>query len=138
MHRDRFYTLAASCPDRTGIIARVTGFFAEHQGWILESSFHSDEGNGDIPARYFMRLEIKASSLPFLLAELRERFRVAFQPVAASWRKFIRGLFRHIRQAHRRARHTAASAPRAEALRLRTTALASLDALLASLEGVAP
>ncbi len=71
-------------------------------------------------------------------AALRERFRVAFQPVAASWRKFVRGLFRHIRQAHRRARHTAASAPRAEALRLRTTALAGLDALLASLEGVAP
>lgn len=71
-------------------------------------------------------------------AALRERFRFAFQPVAASWRKFVRGLFRHIRQAHRRARHTAASAPRAEALRLRTTALASLDALLASLEGVAP
>ena len=43
MHRDRFYTLAASCPDRTGIIARVTGFIAEHQGWILESSFHADE-----------------------------------------------------------------------------------------------
>jgi GTPase SAR1 family protein len=71
-------------------------------------------------------------------AALRERFRVAFQPVAASWRKFVRGLFRHIRQAHRRARHTAASAPRAEALRLRTTSLAGLDALLASLEGVAP
>lgn len=71
-------------------------------------------------------------------AALRERLRVAFQPVAASWRKFIRGLFRDIRQAHRRARHTAASAPRAEALRLRTTALAGLDALTAALEGVAP
>ena len=71
-------------------------------------------------------------------AALRERFRVAFQPVAASWRKFVRGLFRHIRQAHRRARHTAASAPRAEALRLRTTSLAGLESLLAALEGVAP
>jgi GTPase SAR1 family protein len=71
-------------------------------------------------------------------ATLRERYRVALQPVAASWRKFIRGLFRHIRVAHRLARHTAASAPRAEALRLRTTTVASLDALLASLESVAP
>jgi hypothetical protein len=65
---------------------------------------------------------------------LRERYRVALQPVAASWRKFVRGLFRHIRQAHRQARHTAASAPRAEALRLRTTTVASLDAILTSLE----
>ena len=71
-------------------------------------------------------------------AALRERYRVALQPVAASWRKFVRGLFRHIRQAHRQARHTAASAPRAEALRLRTTTVASLDAVLSSLEGVAP
>ena len=69
---------------------------------------------------------------------LRERYRVALQPVAASWRKFVRGLFRHIRDAHRQARHTAASAPRAEALRLRTTTVASLDAILTSLESVAP
>jgi len=68
---------------------------------------------------------------------LRERYRVALQPVAASWRKFVRGLFRHIREAHRQARHTAASAPRAEALRLRTTTVASLDAVLTSLESVA-
>lgn len=71
-------------------------------------------------------------------AALRERYRVALGPVAASWRKFIRGLFRHIRQAHRQARHTAASAPRAEALRLRTTTVASIDAVLGSLERVAP
>lgn len=75
MHRDRFYTLAASCPDRTGIIARVTGFIAEHRGWVLESSFHSDEEAG----RYFMRLEVKADSLPFMLAE----FRARFAPIAA-------------------------------------------------------
>ncbi|MBL8972543.1 MAG: dynamin family protein [Myxococcales bacterium] len=71
-------------------------------------------------------------------AALRERYRVALQPVAASWRKFIRGLFRHMRQAQRQARHTAASAPRAEALRLRTTTVASLDAVSVSLERVAP
>ena len=53
MHRERFYTLTASCPDRVGIVARVSGFFAEHKGWILETSLHAEpavEG----PARYFM------------------------------------------------------------------------------------
>ena len=25
MHRDRFYTLSASCPDQVGIIAKVSG-----------------------------------------------------------------------------------------------------------------
>jgi formyltetrahydrofolate deformylase len=82
MHRDRFYTLAASCPDRTGIIARVTGFFAEHKGWILESSFHAD----DEANQYFMRIEVKADSLPFMLAELRERFRPIAEELQMDWK----------------------------------------------------
>ena len=86
MHRERFYTLTASCPDRTGIIARVTGFFAEHKGWILESSFHSDDGNETQPARYFMRIEVKADSLPFMLAELRELFRPVAAELQMDWK----------------------------------------------------
>ncbi len=82
MHRDRYYTLAASCPDRTGIIARVTGFFAEHRGWILESSFHADDEAG----RYFMRIEVKADSLPFMLAELRERFKPVADELQMDWK----------------------------------------------------
>jgi formyltetrahydrofolate deformylase len=83
MHRERFYTLSASCPDQVGIIAKVSGFLAEQGGWILESSFHAD----DLTSRYFMRLEIKASSVPFLLAELRERFRIAVgEPLQMDWR----------------------------------------------------
>jgi formyltetrahydrofolate deformylase len=82
MHRDRFYTLAASCPDRTGIIAKVTGFIAEHRGWILESSFHSDEE----AHRYFMRIEVKADSLPFMLTEFRERFRPIAAELEMDWK----------------------------------------------------
>ncbi|CAB1370322.1 formyltetrahydrofolate deformylase [Denitratisoma oestradiolicum] len=82
MHRDRFYTLSASCPDQVGIISRVTGFIAEHGGWILESSFHAD----DITGRYFMRLEIRADSLPFLLAEFRERFRPLAGQLEMDWK----------------------------------------------------
>ena len=80
--RDRFYTLAASCPDQVGIIARVTGFIAEHRGWILESSFHADA----VAGRYFMRIEIKADSLPFLLAEFRERFRPQAESLQMDWK----------------------------------------------------
>jgi formyltetrahydrofolate deformylase len=83
MHRDRFYTLSASCPDQVGIIARVSGFIAGNGGWILESSFHADALTG----RYFMRIEIKADSLPFLLAEFRERFRTEVaEPLQMDWR----------------------------------------------------
>ena len=50
MHRDRFYTLSASCPDQVGIIAHVSNFIAQNGGWLLESSFHADALTG----RYFM------------------------------------------------------------------------------------
>ena len=83
MPSDRYYTLSASCPDQVGIIAKVSGFIAGNGGWILESSFHSDV----LTARYFMRIEIKADSLPCLLAEFRERFRTEVaEPLQMTWR----------------------------------------------------
>lgn len=82
MHTGRFYTLSASCPDRVGIIAKVSSFIAEHSGWILESSYHAD----DLTSRYFMRLEIKADSLPFMLSEFRERFRPIAEELEMDWK----------------------------------------------------
>ena len=78
MHAQRRYTLTASCPDRVGIVARVATFIAENRGWILETSHHAD----DDTQRYFMRIEIRADSLPFDLAEFRRRF----QPIAGEFR----------------------------------------------------
>ena len=85
MHRARFYTLTASCPDRVGIIARVTGFIAEHKGWILESSFHADEATEMRDSRYFMRIEVKADSLPFPLAEFRQRLAPIAEELQMDW-----------------------------------------------------
>ena len=82
MHASRFYTLTASCPDQVGIIARVTGFIAEHQGWILESSFHAD----DIDQRYFMRIEVRADSLRFAVDEFRQRFAPLATELEMDWR----------------------------------------------------
>ena len=69
MNPSHHYTLSFSCPDRVGIVARVTGFFAEHGGWILSSSQHADADSD----RYFMRLEVRADSLPFDRAELQRQ-----------------------------------------------------------------
>ncbi|HNQ56361.1 MAG: formyltetrahydrofolate deformylase [Burkholderiales bacterium] len=82
MHAQRRYTLTASCPDRVGIVARVAGFIAENRGWILETSHHAD----DDTQRYFMRIEIKADSLPFDLAEFRRRFAPIAAEFAMDWR----------------------------------------------------
>jgi len=64
------YTLTLSCPDRVGIVAAVSGFVAQHGGWIVEASYHTDQET----QRFFMRQEIRAASLPFDAAELRTRF----------------------------------------------------------------
>ena len=55
----RRYILTLACPDRVGIVAAVSGFFAEHKGWIVEAHNHADPE----AKRFFMRLEILAESL---------------------------------------------------------------------------
>jgi formyltetrahydrofolate deformylase len=64
------YILTLSCPDRTGIVAAVSALIAANQGWIIEAQHHSEQTG----QRFFMRQEILADSLPFPLAELRQRF----------------------------------------------------------------
>lgn len=70
----RTFRLVIACPDRVGIVARVSNFLASHNGWITEASHHSDNQSD----WFFMRHEIRADSLPFDL----EGFRQAFAPIA--------------------------------------------------------
>ena len=78
----RRFTLTISCPDRTGIIAAVSGFIARHHGWIVEASYHTDQES----QRFFMRQEIRADSLPFDAAEFRRLFAPLAQEYAMDWR----------------------------------------------------
>jgi formyltetrahydrofolate deformylase len=64
------YVLTLSCPDRTGIVARITTFLADVGGWITEAAYHSDDETG----RFFTRQEVRADSIPFAASELRDRF----------------------------------------------------------------
>ncbi|MDR1854626.1 MAG: formyltetrahydrofolate deformylase [Azoarcus sp.] len=87
MDSERTYTLTASCPDRVGIVSRVSSFFSTHSGWILETSLHAqppDDGEG--VGRYYMRVEIRADSLPFDLDELRRRFRPVAEELNMEWK----------------------------------------------------
>ena len=70
----RTFRLVIACPDRVGIVAKVSNFLATYNGWITEASHHSDPQSG----WFFMRHEIRADSLPFDL----EGFRQAFAPIA--------------------------------------------------------
>ncbi len=72
MPDDHRYVLTLSCPDSTGIVARITTFLADIGGWITEAAYHSDDESG----RFFTRQEIRADSVDFDAAELRRRFAV--------------------------------------------------------------
>ncbi|MEC3919636.1 formyltetrahydrofolate deformylase [Nocardia sp. CDC160] len=67
---DRRYVLTLGCPDRPGIIARITSFIADFGGSIVEAGYHSDLETG----WFFTRQAIKAATVPFDLTELRDRF----------------------------------------------------------------
>lgn len=70
------YRLILSCPDRVGIVAAVSSFFAREGGLIIEANhFRDPESNW-----FFTRQVIAANSLPYGLEELTQRF----APVAAS------------------------------------------------------
>ena len=64
------YRLVISCPDRVGIVARVSQFIAEYNGWLTEASYHADPDAG----WFFMRTEIRADSLSVGAAEFEQAF----------------------------------------------------------------
>ncbi|HEX6341647.1 formyltetrahydrofolate deformylase [Umezawaea sp.] len=67
---ERRYVITFGCPDRTGIVARISSFLADHGGWIVEAAYHTDPDTG----WFFTRQEVRADSLPFGATELRARF----------------------------------------------------------------
>jgi formyltetrahydrofolate deformylase len=81
MNTTHRYTLTISCPDRSGIIAAVTGFIAQHGGFIVEASYHTEQE----AQRFFMRQEIRADSLPFDAAEFRRRFSALADEFKMTW-----------------------------------------------------
>lgn len=81
MKATRRYTLTLSCPDRVGIVAAVSGFFAQHGGWIVEASYHADTQT----SRFYMRQEILADSLPFDAVALRAHFAAIADAFAMDW-----------------------------------------------------
>ncbi|UYP18180.1 formyltetrahydrofolate deformylase [Rhodococcus sp. Z13] len=67
---DRRYVLTLGCPDATRIVARISTFLADVGGSIVEAAYHADQDNG----WFFTRQSVRASSIPFGIDELREKF----------------------------------------------------------------
>ena len=68
------YRLVIACPDKVGIVGKVSNFIAMYGGNITEANHHLDRDAG----WFFMRTEIEAGSLPFDV----EQFRMVFEPIA--------------------------------------------------------
>ena len=77
----RTFTLLASCSDRVGIVAHVSQFIAQHNGWITEASYHTDP----LSRWFFMRHVIAAESLPFGIDEFRRRFVPCAEELNLQW-----------------------------------------------------
>lgn len=73
----RVFRLVISCPDRNGIVAKVSGFIAQLGGSIVEANHHTDSEN----QWFFMRYEILASSLNNDL----DGFKAAFSNIAVEF-----------------------------------------------------
>lgn len=78
---DNSYRLLISCPDTVGIVAAVSQFVADHQGWLLEASYHADESSG----WFFMRNEIKADSLNISKEEFCIKFQLLADKFGMQW-----------------------------------------------------
>lgn len=88
----RRYILTLSCPDRVGIVAAVSGFLAEHKGWIVEAHHHADPE----AQRFFMRQEVLTDSLPFGIDEFRRRFSAIAAKFGMDWRLSDTGVLKRV------------------------------------------
>src|ERR1700748_3578969 len=81
---ERRYVIRFGCPDRRGIVARTASFLADAGGWIVEAAYHTDRDSN----WFFTRQEVLAESVPFDVAELRERFAGVARELGANadWR----------------------------------------------------
>jgi formyltetrahydrofolate deformylase len=70
-----------TCPDRTGIVAAVSGFIASHGGWVVEAAQHGDLTTG----QFFQRIEVLADSLPFGPEEFGQRFSDVAEEFELEW-----------------------------------------------------
>jgi formyltetrahydrofolate deformylase len=64
------FVLSLSCPDRPGIVHRVSGFLVEQGANILEAAQFDDVGTN----RFFMRVQFEVTDIAITAAALSERF----------------------------------------------------------------
>ena len=80
-NQEKIVRLVTSCPDQVGIVAAVSQFISEQQGWLLESNYFADSET----KQFFMRNEIKKDSLHVSLDEFRKAFAMVAGKYSMHW-----------------------------------------------------
>ncbi len=75
------YRLIISCPDQSGIVAKISHVIAKYQGWILEADQHSSLENN----WFFMRYEIKASPIKNHLTDFKQELNHLAKTLQLQW-----------------------------------------------------
>tara|TARA_R110000772_G_scaffold40132_7_gene93967 strand:- start:4361 stop:5221 length:861 start_codon:yes stop_codon:yes gene_type:complete len=77
------YILTLTAKDRVGLVAAITGFLAEHDGFILDSQQYADLEQ----ERFFMRVEFQGAGdkFPSDLQELTKKFGPVGAQYALNW-----------------------------------------------------
>jgi len=71
------FILTITCPDRSGIVAAVTGFLAEHDAFIIEAAQFGDP----VSARFFQRIVFRGNGG----IGSADAFCTAFEPIARTF-----------------------------------------------------
>jgi len=79
--KERIITISGYCPDKAGIVAKVSQTIFQENGWILDTSHHSDIDTN----KYFMRIEIKANSLKNGVGEFLQKFTKVSSELEFEW-----------------------------------------------------
>ena len=75
------YRLVISCPDKVGIVAKVTQFISELGGSLMEANNHTD-----VDKRwFFIRCVINAQTLPCSLEAFRQQFQAIAEDYQMKW-----------------------------------------------------
>ena len=74
--------LLLSCPDRKGVVARVSGFIFEHGGNILHADEHGDHDSNT----FLMRVEFDPAELSLSLSDFAAQFAPLGQELDLNWR----------------------------------------------------
>ena len=73
--------LKLACPDRVGLLSRISGFVAEHGGNLVEVHQFTDAE----AKWFFTRVAIETGTLRVGIGEFRERFQPLADSLGAEW-----------------------------------------------------